>query len=469
MQTESIRTSVILSVCVCILFACDNGVEIFKPAGAPEIMEFSVSANPHNVLSAVARVKTSHAASVKIEYNSTDTSTSFHTRLKFVKDGVTQIPLLGLEPQKAYWARAVAISHDGQEGVTIPVTFTTGSLPGDLPRLVIHKSDDPAPGYVMIGFTGGGARHAYAVIFKNAGDPLWYRRFEGSVIDFQKQPNGNYTVCVARTGFATQFYEMDILGTIIRSYQARENRETDVHELRIDGDSHVLFGIEYRVMDLTELGGLQDAIVKGIVIEYHRPATVPLYWNTFDHFKIIDAANNISLIGQNVNPWHGNAIEVDFDGHLLASFRHSEEITKINVNSGNIIWRLGGKNNQFEFINDPFNGFSHQHGIRRLQNGNIILFDNGNLRSPQESRAVEYYIDVQAKRATLIWEYRASPPLYSSALGFAQRLSNGNTFITYGRIPRLIEAGVSGEKRWEASVDEPVQFIYRAFKISSLY
>lgn len=465
----TVRAGIIQGVGILLLTltACDTGVQISAPVDAPEIMEFSISGNPHNVLSAVGSVRTNNAVSVRIEYG-TDTSMSFRTPLKAVGDNTARIALLGLEPEKTYWAKTIAISQDGHESGGNPISFTTGSLPGDIPRLVIHESDNPALGYVMVGFTGAGA-YAYAVIFNNAGDILWYRRFEGSVIDFQKQPNGNYTACVARPGFATQFYEVDILGTIVRSYQARENRETDVHELRMDGDAHVLFGIEYREMDLSEFGGLANAIIKGIVIEYYRPESFPLYWNTFDHFNVTDAADNISLLGQNVNPWHGNALEIDFDGNLLASFRHSEEITKIDANSGNIVWRLGGENNEFEFVDDPFNGFSHQHGIRRLQNRNIILFDNGNRRSPQESRAVEYHLDEQLKRATLVWEYRATPPLYSSALGFAQRLPNGHTFITYGRIPRLLEVDPSGTKRWEASVAEPVQFIYRSFKIASLY
>ncbi len=324
MRTASAQSTFILAVFVILCTSCDSGVEIPKPSGLAEIVEFSISENPHNVLSAVGRVRTNGVTIVRIDVAS-DSGMSFSTPLKIVQHEATLIPILGLESDQTYWAKAIAISQDGKESTSSPVNFATGSLPGDIPRLVIHEYDDPAPGFAMIGFTGA-STHAYTVIFNNEGKPLWYRRFEGSVIDFQKQPNNNYTVCVARPGFATQFYEIDVLGTVIRSYQAKENRETDVHELRIAGDSHVLFGIEYREMDLTTLGGLQNARVKGIVVEYHRPATVPLYWNTFDHLKITDAANNISLLGQNVNPWHGNAIEIDTDGHLLLSFRHCEEI-----------------------------------------------------------------------------------------------------------------------------------------------
>ena len=48
------------------------------------------------------------------------------------------------------------------------------------------------------------------------------------------------------------------------------------------------------------------------------------------------------------------------DGNLLLSCRHLDEVIKINKNTGNIMWRLGGeasKNNEFTFLNDTTDGF----------------------------------------------------------------------------------------------------------------
>ena len=53
---------------------------------------------------------------------------------------------------------------------------------------------------------------------------------------------------------------------------------------------------------------------------------------------------------------HMNAIDVDTDGHILLSSRSTSEITKINRDTGEIIWRFGGVNNQFTFANDPLSG-----------------------------------------------------------------------------------------------------------------
>jgi len=245
--------------------------------------------------------------------------------------------------------------------------------------------------------------------------------------------------------------------------------ETGLHELRMIGPDYALFGVEYRIMDLTALGGLPNARVRGLVVEYHRAGQAPFFWHTFDHFSVTDAAPDVPLTGTDVNPWHGNAIDMDYEGNLLVSFRNSDEVTKIDSRTGAIIWRLGGRNSEFTFINDPFGGFSHQHGLRRLPNGNVLFFDNGILHNPPESRAVEYRLNESARTAELVWEYRAEPPLLATLQGFAQRLENGNTLVCFGNARTVVEADPNGMKLWELVIEEPGRSAYRAFAVNTLY
>jgi hypothetical protein len=140
-----------------------------------------------------------------------------------------------------------------------------------------------------------------------------------------------------------------------------------------------------------------------------------------------------------------------------------DEITKISRTTGNIIWRLGGKNNQFYFTNDNIR-FSHQHGIRRLTNGNIILYDNGNYHTPTFSRAAEYTINEINYTATLVWQFRNTPDYYGFSMGFAQRLPNGNTLISWGSTsPTLTEVRPNGTKALQMTFPSGV-YTYRAFK-----
>jgi len=140
-----------------------------------------------------------------------------------------------------------------------------------------------------------------------------------------------------------------------------------------------------------------------------------------------------------------------------------DEITKIDRQTGEIIWRWGGKNNQFTFVNDTLH-FLHQHAIRRLASGNVTLFDNGDFRYPILSRGVEYALDEQAKRATLVWQYRKTPDVYASAMGYVQRLPGGNSIIGWGATnPTLTEVTPDGHIALELAFPTGV-YSYRAFR-----
>ena len=80
-------------------------------------------------------------------------------------------------------------------------------------------------------------------------------------------------------------------------------------------------------------------------------------------------------------------MEIHSEGNLIISTRNFNEITKISRQTGEIIWRLGGEKNQFQFINDN-RGFGRQHSARVLSNGNLAIFDNGHKLIPQYSSYV---------------------------------------------------------------------------------
>ena len=131
--------------------------------------------------------------------------------------------------------------------------------------------------------------------------------------------------------------------------------------------------------------------------------------------------------------------------------------------TGDIIWRWGGKHNEFTLVNDSL-GFSHQHAIRRLENGDITMFDNGNFHTPPFSRAVEYRLDEAGRTATLVWQFRNAPDVYGPAMGYVQRLSGGNTLIGWGATsPAVTEVAPDGSKVFELSFDSGV-FSYRAYR-----
>ncbi|MDP7534634.1 MAG: arylsulfotransferase family protein [SAR202 cluster bacterium] len=92
---------------------------------------------------------------------------------------------------------------------------------------------------------------------------------------------------------------------------------------------------------------------------------------------------------------------------------------------------------------------SHQRHASQIENGHVLLFDNGEYsrRSGSTSRVAE--IDPETNE--IAWEYQGDPPMsfYSSYVSSADRLPNGNTLITEGAHGRILEVTHSGEIVWE--------------------
>jgi hypothetical protein len=124
-------------------------------------------------------------------------------------------------------------------------------------------------------------------------------------------------------------------------------------------------------------------------------------------------------------------------------------------------------NNDFQFVDDPLNGFRNQHAIRSLGNNRYTLLDNGNLHSPPVTRAVEYEIDTVGMTATLVWEYRHDlDNRIARFMGYTQRLPNGNTHINWALSsnPQIaIEVTPEGQKEFEMWFENGAN-CYRSFR-----
>ena len=340
--------------------------------------------------------------------------------------------------------------------------------PDAFPVITVNYSNNPAPGKLLLSnivFNVQIPNTPHLIIMNNDASVVFSRQMGGQIFDFNMQPNGRFTYFSRVRG---KYFEIDSNYVITDSFYTGNGYLTDIHELRVLPNRHaLLMSYDKQVVDMSLLypGGNPNALVTGLIVqEIDENKNVVFQWRSWDHIPILDATHE-DFTAEQIDYIHGNALELDNDGNILLSSRHLDEITKISRNTGDIIWRMGGKKNEFQFPNDLFR-FSHQHGIRRLMNGNIILFDNGNYHTPQVSRAVEYLVDETNKIATMVWEYKNTPSIYGNAMGFAQRLENGNTLISWGSTnPTLTEVKPDGSKALEISFSNGV-FSYRAFKYS---
>lgn len=384
-----------------------------------------------------------------------------------VDDGGTNVEAVRAEIEASERREMGLATPAGGEARWSPpkTSAATDTLPPDFPAITATQAGPTGDGNLFLCSIrfGDPAYKSYLMILGDDGWPVLYRQIPASGFDFKVQPVGRVTYC---SDEPRRFYAWNGRGAVVDSFEAGNGYFTDIHELQMLPNGHaLLMAYDPHVIDMSAVtpGGNPAAVVAGLIIqELDRAKDVVFEWRSWDHFQITDVTSR-SVTAPTIDYAHGNAIERDVDGNLMISSRHMDEITKISRQDGHVIWRFGGKNNEFTFVNDP-DRFSQQHSIRRLPNGHVMLYDNGNFHLTPHSRAVEYALDEQAKTATLVWEYRTSPDTYGAAMGSVQRLANGHTVIGWGATsPALTEVTPGGDKVEEIAFPNGV-FSYRGFR-----
>ena len=164
---------------------------------------------------------------------------------------------------------------------------------------------------------------------------------------------------------------------------------------------------------------------------------------------------------------HANTVEImtrDIEGFcakgdLLISIRQLDLVAIVNVNTLKITWAWGPGQ------------VARQHHPTLLDNGNLLIFDNG------RERAYSRIVEMNPISRQIVWQYKADKPeaFFSMLRGANQRLPNGNTLITESDKGRVFEVTPQGQIVWEfynpeTSVEDGKKqraVIYRMMRITS--
>jgi hypothetical protein len=117
----------------------------------------------------------------------------------------------------------------------------------------------------------------------------------------------------------------------------------------------------------------------------------------------------------------------------LICLRRLNLIGILDIKSERLIWSWGPGN-----LDQP-------HKPTLLENGNILIFDNG------LNRGYSRIVELNPLNKNIAWEYKSNPPgqFYSEKGGANQRLPNGNTLITETETGRAFEITPDGQVVWE--------------------
>jgi len=316
-------------------------------------------------------------------------------------------------------------------------------------------------------------------IYDDRGSPVWVHPLTGTttaegfrVASFGGTPVLTWwegTVSAQGLG-AGQYVIADDTYREIGRFGAADGVAGDLHEFLItpQGTALIIAGREVQLaspVTVAASGSVAPTIVttawEGIVQEIDIATQKVLFeWHSMDH---VDPAESYlplpSTPGQAYDYLHMNSIDVDTDGNLLLSARHTFCVYKIDRTSGAVMWRLGGKKGDFTM--GPGTAFAWQHDARRQADGTITLFDDD--QAPNGSRGLVLEVDETAKAASLIRAYTHPPSIQSTSQGNMEVLPNGDVLIGWGSQPNVTEFDQPGKVVFDAALP-PGGSSYRAFR-----
>lgn len=360
--------------------------------------------------------------------------------------------------------------------------FTFTQVPSDFPSITTEKTGETAPGYVLLTVSSDVEGIGYYVLMiDDEGNPFKYKKLEDDyAYDFKVQPNGllSYAQFLSHHSYTgggnCVHIVMDEDMNIVDSIQMKNGYIAEAHDFQLLPNGHVLlFGYYLTQMDLSEIvdGGYPNAMVSGgIVQELDLDRNVVWQWRSWDHYDYKNYEFGRRSSRQTVSEFHLNTINLDTDGHMFLGTPSWTK--KINRQTGEIMWHLGGDENEFTFVGvDSLEGVSDVtgHAFYRLENGNVLIYDNGPRRGSGTSEAHEYELDEENKIATKVKTFTPNSEIAAWHRGNAQRLPNGNTIVGWGGasgdpIPTCTEFDSLGNTVFKAYFDNPEVESYRAVR-----
>jgi hypothetical protein len=444
-------------------------------AGPPPTQRsLRVQVRPIRGLSVAARVEVAApgATDVVVRYGQGPNYGTETPRFPISASGNLSTTVIGLPAAATSHLRVVARYEDGSARTSEDLTVTTPPLEPSVPaELAVKGSGTDATGTLLLSMNGGKGAGALALMVDRSGKVIWYRLSGGEAFTLDRLPSGNL---VSYQFDSQTFAELALDGTVVRTWSdARSLTGADGHDFRMLPNGNVLmFGAETHQVDSRALfvGGILHATRWDDTVSEVAPSGSVLWrWSSWGHVSESEITSDPGepLTPRDYEVVHTNSMDPAPDGSLVLSFRNTSTVVKVDRKTGEILWRLGGKRSDFRVVGDPLDGFSRQHDARLIGLDHVLLFDNGNLHTPPESRAAEYRLDVLSKTATLVWQYRRSPPLFARIAGSVQRLPNGHTLIAWGPRGVVSEVDGAGQTIWETTT--PGFGVYRARSLATPY
>lgn len=269
---------------------------------------------------------------------------------------------------------------------------------------------------------------------------LWgYLLPSGRLFYMGKLPQESHEFPAWKAEIGGAMIEVDWEGNIVWQHHDR-NQHHDARRTSTGGALYLTVERIPKEVSRQVKGGIPDSDKEGmwadLLVEVDSSGHKVWEWHAFEH---LDFDRHVLPPNVSRYEWsHGNTIVPLDNNRVLVSFRHISTIAIIDKEIGDIVWSIGHET------------VSGQHDASLLNNGHVLVFDNGLFRSDTPD-TFSQVVEIDPDNSEVVWMYVDSFPLafYSPFIGGAQRLPNGNTLITEGGFGRMFQVTKEGEVVWE--------------------
>ena len=375
-------------------------------------------------------------------------------------------------------------------------------LPADFPQLAVERGNTlPTPGWYLTTFGQGGSPSGeFVVILDEYGAPVWHKRAETDVINFDRRADGSLRVTslgrffgIPSDGVRTRLFDVagasvapgvveitaDIGGVPYLNWE--DELPIDHHDhvdLPNGGSALISYPLRDAGVDLTALNGAvpcpiagtdpecffgDEWVVDSTIIEVDANGEIQWTWNTnvgtgldvilddvldagfpqrFGRYAGAPNGGELDLV-------HMNSLQRVADGDYVATARHLDAVFRVDRATGALDWYLssappkGGSPAanaaRLTIVNDPLGGPIRPHDARFDDATNILtIFDNRSGTS-EPARVVAYQVDQGAMTATLLWQFDEPQSRTSRAQGGARLGPDGSLLVTWGSLQPVFE------------------------------
>ncbi|CAG8923410.1 unnamed protein product [Penicillium salamii] len=349
----------------------------------------------------------------------------------------------------------------GAEGFGPDQTYL--SFDQESPKIEISPPDAKCDArYTFLAPRGDSIAHPGPMILDSAGELVWTQWNSGTTQDFKVQQYKGEKYLTYWQGDTDDNYGRGLWYMLDSTYTQRRvvspvgMYEGDLHDFQITpNDTALLMIYDPIPVDLSPLGGpelgwMYDGVFQEVDLE---TGDLLFQWRASDFYDPVDSYHPIGDAGHGrtsaYDYLHINSVDKDDQGRYLVSMRHIHTIACIDGTSGETVWSLGGKRNDFEDMSDgAATAFSWQHDARWRGANRLSLFNNAastNDNPSAISRGLMIDLDIEARQATLIQSYEHPQDMMAVSQGNLQVLDTGNVLVGWGHSAAYTEFSPAGD------------------------